>query len=117
MITREFAEHFAAEWIDAWNSHNLERILSHYSDDFVMSSPRIPIVADESSGLLQGKSAIGAYWKKALELAPDLRFELTSTFVGIDSIVLLYKGVRGDAAEVFFFNEQGSVIKAAAHYL
>jgi ketosteroid isomerase-like protein len=31
MIENTFAEHFAAEWIDAWNCHDLERILSHYA--------------------------------------------------------------------------------------
>ena len=45
MLSREFAESFAAEWIEAWNSHDLDRILSHYTDDFVMSSPRIVVLA------------------------------------------------------------------------
>ena len=30
---------FAREWIDAWNAHDLERILSHYSDEIVFTSP------------------------------------------------------------------------------
>jgi len=117
MISREFAERFAREWIEAWNDHDLERILSHYSDDFVMSSPRIAIVAAEPSGVLKGKAAIGAYWKKALAAAPKLRFELISTFVGADAIVLHYHGVRGLAAEVFFFGAEGRVVRAAATYL
>lgn len=116
MLTREFAEHFAKEWIEAWNSHDLDLILCHYTRDFVMSSPRIAVVTDEPSGILKGKEAIGAYWKKALELAPNLHFELISTFVGADSVVLYYRGARGLAAEVFFFNAEGMVVKAAAHY-
>lgn len=117
MLTREFADHFAEEWISAWNSHDLDAILSHYTDDFVMSSPRIAVLANEPSGTLRGKDAIRAYWKKALDLAPDLRFKLISTFVGADSIVLHYRGVRGLGAEVFFFNADGKVARAAAHYL
>lgn len=116
MIERAFAEHFAADWIAAWNSHDLERILAHYADDFVMSSPRIAAVASEPSGVLVGKSAIRDYWQKALELAPDLRFELEEVFVGADCIVLRYRGVRGPAAEVFFFDERGRVVRAAASY-
>ena len=27
MIDRRFAERFAAEWIAAWNSHDLDRVL------------------------------------------------------------------------------------------
>ena len=34
MIEQSFAETFAAEWIAAWNSHDLESILSHYVEDF-----------------------------------------------------------------------------------
>jgi ketosteroid isomerase-like protein len=39
MMTAEFAAQFAEEWIAAWNSHDLDRILSHYADDFEMASP------------------------------------------------------------------------------
>ena len=117
MIDRAFAAHFAREWIDAWNSHDLERILAHYREDFVMSSPRIAIVADEPSGVLSGKPAIGAYWKKALAATPQLRFELIETFVGADCIVLRYRGARGLATEVFFFDDEGHVVRAAANYL
>ena len=116
MITREFAMQFAEEWIEAWNSHDLERVLSHYSDDFEMSSPRIPIIVGNESGVLRGKDAIGAYWRRALELTPQLQFELISIFVGADSVVLYYRSVRGRATEVFFFNTAGEVIKAAANY-
>ena len=33
------AQAFADEWIEAWNSHDLDRILSHYSDDAELLSP------------------------------------------------------------------------------
>lgn len=38
MIDTVFAERFAHEWVEAWNSHDLEAVLSHYSDDLEMSS-------------------------------------------------------------------------------
>jgi len=59
MIDKMFAEHFATDWIASWNAHDLDRILSHYTDDFEMSSPVIIKVADESSGTLKGKEAVG----------------------------------------------------------
>ena len=117
MITREFAERFAHEWIEAWNSHDLEQILAHYSDDFVMSSPKITSIAREPSGVLAGKVAVRAYWRRALELSPTLHFELLETFVGADSIVLRYRRAgAGVAAEVFFFDATGKVVRAAANY-
>jgi len=116
MITREQADHFAKEWIDAWNSHDLSRILAHYCDDFSMASPRIAVIANEPTGILSGKNSVSAYWHKALALAPDLHFKLIGTFVGSNSVVIHYQGVRGPAMEVFFFNEAGLVQQAAAHY-
>ena len=116
MITREQADRFAHEWIAAWNSHDLTRILAHYSEDFTMASPHIAVVAQEPTGVLKGKAAVASYWSKALERLPDLRFELISTFVGADSIAIHYQGVRGPVVEVFFFNQAGLVYKAAAHY-
>jgi ketosteroid isomerase-like protein len=116
MITKEFAQHFASEWIDAWNAHDLDRILSHYSDDFTMSSPRIAAIAEVPTGILRGKDAIRAYWKRALELTPTLHFDLIDTFVGADSVVLHYRRMDGRAAEVFFFDRDGKVVRASANY-
>jgi SnoaL-like domain len=117
MIDKKFAEHFARDWIDSWNSHDLERILSHYSDQFEMSSPVIIQVASEPSGTLKGKDAVGAYWAKALSLMPDLRFELVTTLIGVNSITLYYKGARDRlAAEVFHFGPDQKVLRAYAHY-
>lgn len=62
MITKEFAQCFANEWIAAWNSHNLSRILSHYTDDFEMSWPFIVKTVNEPTGTLKGKEVVGAYW-------------------------------------------------------
>lgn len=116
MIDKNFAEHFANEWIDSWNSHDLSRILSHYSDDFEMSSPFISQVSGEPSGMLKGKDAVGAYWAKALTLIPELRFELITTLIGVNSITLYYQGVRGPSAEVFHFGPDNKVASAYAHY-
>lgn len=59
MISPEQARHFASEWVSAWNSHDLDRILSHYSDDFSMTSPFIAgPLGGEPSGTLRGKDKV-----------------------------------------------------------
>lgn len=116
MLEKGFAAAFANEWIAAWNSHDLPRILSHYSDDFEMSSPVITQITGEPSGKLKGKEAVGAYWRRALQSIPDLHFELITTLVGCESVTLYYKGPRGLSAEVFHFGSDGKVVKAFAHY-
>ena len=116
MIDKIFAEHFASDWIESWNSHDLDRILSHYSDDFEMSSPLIAQIAGDPSGTLKGKQAVSGYWAKVVALIPDLHFELVTTLVGVNSITIYYRGARGMSAEVFHFNDSGKVSKAFAHY-
>ena len=39
MLTKAQAEQFAADWIAAWNSHDLDRIMTHYADDVELISP------------------------------------------------------------------------------
>ena len=111
-----FAERFAADWIAAWNSHDLDRVLTHYEDDFEMSSPLIATIAGEPSGKLRGIGAVRAYWSKALQKIPDLHFELVTTLVGVDSVTLYYSGHRGLSAEVLYFGPTGNVRAAFAHY-
>jgi hypothetical protein len=116
-MDHQFAESFAADWIASWNAHDLNRILSHYADDFEMSSPMISQIANEPAGTLQGKTAVSAYWAQALQLIPDLHFELLSTLIGVNSITLYYKSANNRlAAEVLHFSADQKVIRAFAHY-
>jgi len=108
-MERGFAERFAKEWIAAWNSHDLERILEHYEDDFEMSSPIIATLDGEPSGTLRGKAAVRAYWAKALRKVPHLRFEFLTALAGVDSVTVYYRGHRGLSAEVLHFGPRGKV--------
>lgn len=117
MIDRQFAQHFAQDWIAAWNARDIERVLAHYTDDFEMTSPLIVAVTGDAGGRLKGKAAVGAYWAKALERLPELRMELHEVYAGIDSVVIHYRGPRGESAETFFFDGAGKVLQAVAHYL
>ncbi|HSW12326.1 MAG TPA: nuclear transport factor 2 family protein [Solimonas sp.] len=117
MLNREQAQHFAAEWIAAWNSHDLDRILSHYAEDFEFHSPFIAQIAGEPSGRLQGKAAVGAYWSKALARLTTLHFTLDTVLWGVQSLVIHYRRHDGrSASEWFEFGADGKVIRSAAHY-
>jgi ketosteroid isomerase-like protein len=116
MIDSQFVSEFANHWIEAWNSHDIDEILSHYTDDFEMSSPVIVGTMDEPSGKLKGKEIIRVYWAKALAKYPDLRFEKLHVLAGVNSVTIIYNGVRGLSAEVFHFNNQVKVYAAYAHY-
>ncbi len=83
------------EWIAAWNSHDLERVLALYADDAEMTSDKIQALGFEASGTLRGKDRLRAYWGKALAMLPNLRFDLIDTYVSPDSVVVFYQNERG----------------------
>lgn len=116
MMNAEEARSFADHWIACWNAHDLEMILSHYTDDFEMSSPVIIDSMGEPSGRLKGKDSIRVYWAKALAKYPDLHFQMEQVLTGANSVTIIYTGVRGLSAEVFHFNADGKVHAAFAHY-
>jgi ketosteroid isomerase-like protein len=117
LISATQAQKFAEEWIDSWNSHDLHQILSHYSDDFEMTSPFIVGLMNEPTGTIQGKENVRAYWAKALERIPDLHFELIDVLVSVSSIAIYYHAVLGKrAVELLFFDKDGKVTRGIAHY-
>ena len=118
MIDRGWAEKFAREWVDAWNEHDLERIFLPYADDFEMTSPLIVERMNVPDGRLKGKSAVRLYWSQGLALTPNLRFELQSVIVGVNSLAVLYRSVtaRRSVIELFEFDEHRKVVRAQALY-
>jgi hypothetical protein len=117
LIERTWADEFAKEWIEAWNSHDLDRILSHYVDEFEMSSPLIIERKKDPSGVLRGKAAIREYWAIGLAAMPPLRFELIDVHVGVNTIGILYRSIgRRRVVEMLTFNENKEVIRGAGLY-
>lgn len=111
------AQQFAREWIDAWNSHDLDVILSHYDDNVVLTSPIAAKLLNDPSGTVRGKAALRAYFRRGLEAYPDLRFELLDVMFGLSSVVLCYKNQKGTkTAEFMEFGENGKVIRVVANY-
>lgn len=60
-MNAEFAQRFAEDWVESWNSHDLDRVLAHYSDDFTMTSSVMIVMGLSDSGTLEGKPAVRAY--------------------------------------------------------
>jgi hypothetical protein len=116
-MTEADAQRFALEWVESWNSHDLERILSHYSDDVELTSPLNETVLGPGRFSVRGKKALRACWGPALERYPDLRFVLFRAYAGPNSLVLHYQSVQGlVAAECMEFDGAGAVRRVLAHY-
>jgi len=111
------AKEFAADWIAAWNSHDLKAILSHYSPDVILTSPVAAKIVNDPSGTVRGKAALHDYFKLGLEAFPNLRFDLQDVMRGLSSVVLCYLNQKGTkTAEFMEFDESGKVIRVVANY-
>ena len=108
---------FAHEWIAAWNAHDLERILTHYSEDVELISLFVAKLTAQSEGVLRGKAALRDYFARGLQAYPALRFEFIRLYPGVRSCVLEYRSVNSlRAAELMEFDHQGKVRRVLAHY-
>jgi predicted ester cyclase len=116
-LQASFAREFAQDWVDAWNSHDLERILSHYDDEVLLVSP-VALKLLSGDGTVRGKAALRQYFLRGLEAFPDLRFDLIDALWGTETIVVYYiNNVRGSkTAEVMLLNPAGKIRQVWANY-
>lgn len=116
-MTEAEAQEFALEWIAAWNSHDLDRILGHYTEDVEVTSPLVETVLGPGRVTVRGKEGLRAYWGAALARYPELRFTLYRAYAGARSIVLHYRSVQGlVGAECMELDGSGRVRRVLAHY-
>lgn len=112
------AQRLAQQWVDAWNAHDLDAVLSHFTDDAQFTSPLAAQFLPETSGVLQGKAAIREYWALGLERIPDLRFEVIHVYTGLATIVINYRNHTGTlVSEVLHVNDEGLVERGHGTYL
>jgi hypothetical protein len=116
-LQASFAREFAQDWVDAWNSHDLERILTHYDDQVLLVSP-VALKLLGGDGTVRGKAALREYFLRGLAAFPDLRFNLIETLWGTETIVVYYvNNVRGSkTAEVMLLNSAGKIQRVWANY-
>ena len=76
MLDDERAREFAGVWVQAWNAHDLDRIMTHYEDDVVLVSPVAARILDDPCGTVSGKAALRSYFQRGLDVYPNLKFEL-----------------------------------------
>jgi hypothetical protein len=111
------ATEFAASLVEAWNSRDLDRIVTHYSEDVVFSSPLVRIIGGADSNSIRGRVALRSYFSAALRKFPSLRFRLRAVYAGDQAVILLYHSVNGlVACEKLKLNEKGQIIRVWVYY-
>jgi predicted SnoaL-like aldol condensation-catalyzing enzyme len=80
----------AHAWFEAFNSHNLEKLLSLYDDHAEHFSPKLKIRHPETNGLVIGKEAMKNWWQDAFNRLPTLNYKVTSLTANSDRVFMEY---------------------------
>ena len=110
-------EEFARIWLDAWNSHDLEAVLAHFSEDVVFTSPLATRLLPETGGVIRGKEALRGYWTEGLRRIPDLHFEIVGVYAGTGSIVINYRNQKGGLVNEVLLFTNGLISAGHGTYL
>lgn len=108
---------FTDHWVRAWNAHDIEAVLAHFSDDVVFTSPVAATLFPDSGGRVDGKGALRHYWNTALRRFPDLHFTVESVYTGIETIVITYRNQLGGLVNEVLHFRDGLVVEGHGTYL
>jgi SnoaL-like domain len=108
-------------WIEAWNKHDLQTVLSMYSEEIEFSSPKIKAVFPERTiSKITNRKDLKEYWSKALKKYPKLNFVLKESKFHNNVCLIEYYAVldgrtRTSVIEKFEM-QNGLVIKSSVFY-
>ena len=77
-------------WFEAFNAHNLEKLLSLYDEDAQHYSPKLKIRLPETKGLVTGKDVLRSWWKDSFDRLPSLHYKVTSLTSNSDRVFMEY---------------------------
>lgn len=87
----------ALKWFEAFNEHDLEKLLSLYDDHAEHYSPKLKLRQPETNGLIKGKPALRAWWQDAFDRLPTLRYEVKKLTADEEQVFMEYmRHVQGE---------------------
>lgn len=111
---------FASEWAQAWNARDLDRVLAHFSDAIVFSSPKAMDAVGQPT--VRGKPALRAYWERALTQISALEFIVVAAMwdASVRRLAIIYdrkvNGRADRAIELLTFDPRGVVMAGEVFY-
>ncbi len=110
----------AEQWFNAFNTKELEKLLSLYDDEAQHFSPKLKIRHPETNGLVTGKEALRTWWKDSFDRLPSLHYKVTSLTSNADRVFMEYiRSVTGESdmriAEVLEIKEEKILASRVYH--
>lgn len=122
MLDEATVQMLQRHWHDGWNRADVETIMAPFAAGLVFSSPGIAMMTrDPSQRSIEGADALRAYLEGALRRTSNVRYTLHATYVGTDSIILVYScglpdGTQHPGADVMRVDAAGKVVEWRCHY-
>ncbi len=101
----------ALNWIDAFNKHDLEKLLELYAEDAVHFSPKLKTREPQTNGWIKGKPALRLWWEDAFKRLPSLQYLLQNLVINEEQLLMEYlRKVEGEndmmVAEILEIKDQ-----------
>lgn len=110
----------ARKWFEAFNEHDLEKLLRLYDEHAKHYSPKLKIREPLTKGYIVGKEQLRSWWRDAFERLPTLHYRVQTLTADQERVFMEYtRQVTGEedmlVAEVLEINSKG-VISASRVY-
>ena len=120
MNSRESNGNIALKWIEAFNEHDLEKLLQLYDEQADHFSPKLKIRKPETKGWLSGKSSLRDWWQDAFYRLPTLQYKLLNLLGDERQVLMEYqRTVVGEpimmVAEILEI-ENGLIVKSRVYH-
>ncbi len=80
----------ALDWFEAFNAHDLEKLLALYHDDAEHYSPKLKLREPPTKGLIKGKQALRSWWRDSFDRLPTLNYEVISLTANEQRVFMEY---------------------------
>jgi hypothetical protein len=116
-LTQAQARRLAEEWIEAWNSHDLDAIMRLYAADVVFQTPTVIDTLGIPDGCVRGAERLREHFARGLARLPDLRFDLEAVYTGVRAIAITYRWADGTpVCELHEYDDEGLIERVQALY-
>lgn len=89
-MSAENNKKIALKWFEAFNEHDLEKLLSLYNDNAEHFSPKLKIRKPETDGLIKGKAALREWWQDSFDRLPTLKYEVVKLTADNEQVFMEY---------------------------
>lgn len=117
MLNAVEAKDLAGRWLQAANTHDIDKIMSFYADDAELESPVVVKMMNEPSGKIRGKAALRSYFEKGVAAYPHMSLHLIEAAYGVSSITAWYANHKGTRTSAYLeLNSAGKISRNISHY-